>query len=81
MHSGHIRSSSGPQKKKTPGKILIQRELAGNVEELLSISDRVAALVMKQRKRQRLKKVKAYVPTTGMVMKKYINLTSTSNPQ
>ena len=66
LDSGHILCYRGlPDRKQHGVGFLIHKEIAGNVEEFYSVSERVAAVVVKLNRRYKLKVVQAYAPTAS----------------
>lgn len=66
LDSGHILCYRGlPDLKQHGVGFLIHKDIAGNVEEFYSVSERVTAVVVKLNRRYKLKVVQVYAPTAS----------------
>ena len=65
LNEGHIFCFRGHESNKENGVgFLINKNLAGNIEEFFSISDRIAGLIIKLNKKYKMKIIQIYAPTS-----------------
>ena len=66
LKNGHILCYRGQSDKKEHGVgFLVNKELAGNIENFYSLNERVAGLIIKLNNRYRLKIIQVYAPTSA----------------